>query len=76
MLATTVSGMLGRDSAGAAVRGEACHFVSTLAAVDIVGYNIHICINNAFNDAPVALNTNHGVVLKYGFESHEPSGLS
>jgi hypothetical protein len=68
-------GILGCNSAGAAIRGEACHFVSTLAAVDIVRYYIHICINNAFNDVPVALNTNDGGVFNYGFESHEPSKL-
>lgn len=68
--------MLGCCSSGVAVRGEACHFVSTLAAVDIVLYDIHILINNTFNDAPVALNTNDGGVLNYGFESHEPSSLS
>jgi hypothetical protein len=68
----TTAQELGSDAARRAVGRKACHFVSTLAAVDIFRYNIRIHINNAFNDAPVALNTNHARVLKYGFESHEP----
>jgi len=68
---------LGSDSASGAVGREASHLIGALTAAILFRSSIDVDINDAFRNTPVASDAIYrGMLVNYGFESHEPSILS